>query len=413
MAPSVEGPVEEVHASVSHQRQSEGEFRVRANSQQSRQGFDVDSLGLSLQLQSPSPVGRWVYGAEYYRDWVNSHSRQYNAAGALTAVDIQGPVAADSTYDLFGLYAQNSLPLGDRLEFTLGGRFSYSGADAGRVRDPVMGAPTSFQADWTAAVGSGRLLWQLDEQARWHWFGGVSQGFRAPNLSDLTRFDIAGSGELETPSPGLRPEAFLSYETGFKFSHERVSAQAAYFYTDIDDLIVRTPTGNIVNGAREVVKLNSGSGYVHGVELSGDWRFHPQFTARSAFTWMQGNLTTYSAATPNPVTQREPLSRVMPVTLQLGLLWEAPSRRWWTEFAATLVARQARLSSADARDTQRIPPGGTPGYDVYTLRVGWRPCRNASLTAAIENLTDRDYRIHGSGLNEAGRNFIFAAECRF
>ena len=80
---------------------------------------------------------------------------------------------------------------------------------------------------------------------------------------------------------------------------------------------------------------------------------------------------------------------------------------------ATVAAEQDRLSSADARDTQRIPPDGTPGFAAYHFRAGWRPVAGFSLTGAIENLTDEDYRIHGSGLNEAGRNFILAADWRF
>jgi hemoglobin/transferrin/lactoferrin receptor protein len=36
-----------------------------------------------------------------------------------------------------------------------------------------------------------------------------------------------------------------------------------------------------------------------------------------------------------------------------------------------------------------------------------------TVIAAVENLTDEDYRIHGSGLNEPGRNFIIGADLRF
>ena len=58
----------------------------------------------------------------------------------------------------------------------------------------------------------------------WNLYAGVSQAFRAPNLSDLTRLDTARSGELETPSPGLEPETYLSWEAGFKFQGERLAA---------------------------------------------------------------------------------------------------------------------------------------------------------------------------------------------
>ena len=72
-----------------------------------------------------------------------------------------------------------------------------------------------------------------------------------------------------------------------------------------------------------------------------------------------------------------------------------------------------KLSADDARDTQRIPPGGTPGYVVWNVRAGMTVCDGLEATLAVENVLDEDYRIHGSGVNEPGRNLVLAADCRF
>ena len=72
-----------------------------------------------------------------------------------------------------------------------------------------------------------------------------------------------------------------------------------------------------------------------------------------------------------------------------------------------------RLSADDERDTQRIPPGGTPGYAVLTLRGGTTVLEGLDLTLALENVADEDYRIHGSGVNEPGRNLVLQAEWTF
>jgi hemoglobin/transferrin/lactoferrin receptor protein len=71
------------------------------------------------------------------------------------------------------------------------------------------------------------------------------------------------------------------------------------------------------------------------------------------------------------------------------------------------------MSSRDRRDTERIPPMGTPGYELLDLRAGWNINKHLSLSGAIENITDRNYRIHGSGTNSPGRNFIAALEAKF
>jgi hemoglobin/transferrin/lactoferrin receptor protein len=37
-----------------------------------------------------------------------------------------------------------------------------------------------------------------------------------------------------------------------------------------------------------------------------------------------------------------------------------------------------------------------------SLRAGWKLSEQFSMTASLENLLDEDYRVHGSGANEAG-----------
>jgi hemoglobin/transferrin/lactoferrin receptor protein len=103
--------------------------------------------------------------------------------------------------------------------------------------------------------------------------GGAAQGFRAPNLSDLTRFDIARSGEQETPSLSLSPEKYLSFETGIKSLQETWQGSLSYFYTFIDGMISRVPTGNTIGGNAEVTRRNVGTGYVHGFEAAGSLYF--------------------------------------------------------------------------------------------------------------------------------------------
>ena len=62
---------------------------------------------------------------------------------------------------------------------------------------------------------------------------------------------------------------------------------------------------------------------------------------------------------------------------------------------------------------QRIPPGGTPGHVVVTVRGGWRSRKQLRLVAALENVTNEDYRIHGSGVNEPGRSLVVGIDWRF
>jgi hemoglobin/transferrin/lactoferrin receptor protein len=401
-AKNIKSWVEEVHLSLSWQRQSEVLERVKSNGQASREGFDVGTLGLSAQLASKTAVGRLVYGIDYYRDNVDSFSKTN---------PIQGPVADDATYSLLGLFVQDTIPMSEKFDLVLGGRYEHARARAGKVRNPVTGGVMQVSGDWDSVVGSIRGVYHVDPEGHWNLFGGVSQGFRAPNLSDLTRFDIARTKELETASPNLKPERFLSYEIGAKTEYQDFAAQASYFYTVIDDLIVRQPTGQVIGGNNEVTKRNAGTGYLHGVELGASWRFQPDWTAFGNFTWMRGQVKDY----PTSANQRawEPISRLMPPTAEVGVRWDDPDKRFWAEVVGTFARKQHRLSAEDARDTSRIPPGGTPGYGTMTVRTGYHVSKNVDVTFDIENVTNADYRIHGSGINEPGRNFILSLSVRF
>ena len=400
-----------VSFSTSYHQQEEEEVRIRSNMRTRRQGFEDGTFGSSIQLESPSPVGTLTYGVEYYHDEVDSFFKEYNPDGSLREVRPRGPVADDASYDLLGAYLQDSFRPVDRLEVILGGRFNYAHAAAEEVDPDPSSAPNfgEINEDFSSAVGSVRLLYEVMDE--WNLFGGVSQGFRAPNLSDLTRFDVARSGEVETPAPDLDPENFVSFEAGSKVLIEdlRLQGYASYHYTLIDEMIVRFPTGNTIDGDPEVTKDNVGDGFIHGVEVGLSWNFYDDFTAFGNFTWLEGEVDTFVGNRKS----REPLSRIQPATGLLGLRWDSPQKKYWVEGTVTIVDNQGRLSPRDEADTQRIPPGGTPGYTVYTLRGGVEVIKGLNLFGAVENITDVDYRVHGSGQNEPGTNVLLGADWKF
>jgi hemoglobin/transferrin/lactoferrin receptor protein len=77
-----------------------------------------------------------------------------------------------------------------------------------------------------------------------------------------------------------------------------------------------------------------------------------------------------------------------------------------------MAGKADKLSLRDQGDTQRIPPGGTPGYALLNVRLGAEVSENVTFFASTENLLDKDYRVHGSGLNGAGTNFVLGLEIK-
>ncbi|MFT4550699.1 MAG: hemoglobin/transferrin/lactoferrin receptor protein [Verrucomicrobiales bacterium] len=396
--------------SLSWQRQEESRNRVRSDGRRDTQGFTVDTLGTFVQFESELPFSELIYGASFYHDDISSFRDDFNADGSFNGHAIQGPVGDDATYDLLGVFAENRRQLGENFDLLVGARYTYAAADIGIVEDPVTGKRTSIEDSWDNFSASGKILWRPLGDRGLEVYGGVAQGFRAPNLSDLSRLDTARSNEIETPSPDLDPERFINYEIGLRTAQENFNAGIAYFYTDIQDMIVRAPTGAMVDGAFEVTKRNAAKGYVHGIEIFGDVSPTDRLTLFGNLTWMEGEADTF--ATSANRTTREPLSRIMPLTGTLGARYDATDKLW-LELSGTAAARAEKLNTRDRGDTQRIPPNGTPGYTILSARAGYEFNDRFSIITGVENFTDEAYRSHGSGQNEPGVNLILSASLKF
>jgi hemoglobin/transferrin/lactoferrin receptor protein len=100
--------------------------------------------------------------------------------------------------------------------------------------------------------------------------------------------------------------------------------------------------------------------------------------------------------------------RLMPSQAMLVTRFAPEDLPWWGELSVLAIGKANELSLKDRTDSSRIPENGTPGFAIFGLRGGRSIGEHTTLTLAGENLGDVDYRIHGSGLNGPGRNFIFS-----
>ncbi len=279
--------------------------------------------------------------------------------------------------------------------------------DADRVSDPITGMQTGLDDNWSTTVYSARWLQEIVPE-EFVLFAGVAEAFRAPNLSDLTRFDSSRSGEFEIPAPGLVPEEFLSFEVGVRSRQGAGSWSAALFHTRINKLIQRFPTGRTVGTETEITKANVGEGWVSGFEFQGRYSLTDQIQVRGMLTWMDGEADTFPTSA--PVIVREPIDRLMPLSGSLGVMWQSTRTPLWAELIVRSAGHQGQLSTRDSNDTSRIPPGGTPGYGVWQLSSGYEFGNRVKTVLSIDNLSDIDYRVHGSGTNMPGRNLILSME---
>ena len=392
------GWIDNARLTISMQTQGEEQLRVTGAGVKSLNDVDLSTLGIDLQLESLTSLGRFVYGVDYYHDWAETDA---------TDNPIQGAVGDDSTYDLLGIFLQDHIDVGSRFHVTLGGRFTHARADVGKYRNPTTLTQESYSDEWQNFSGNLRLMYDLDDQDRFQLFGGISQAFRSPNLSDLSRSDIALSGQTEVPSPGLSAETYLTYEIGVKAQTETITASMAYFYTQIENQVVRRPTGV----GTQVAKANGGDGYMQGIEFSTNWQINPNWSVFGHVAWVEGESDQFIGLT--NAMRREPLGKVSPLMGYGGVRWQATSKKVWTELVCLTYGEAARMNTADQQDVQRIPPNGTPSFWLLTLRGGWQVNDHLILNAGVENMLNQNYRYHGSGSNEPGLGVNLGATVKF
>ena len=396
-------------ATLSYQNSTDSEFQDRlpaGGTSIRRSNIDLQTIGADLTLDSEIGNGTLVYGFDFYHDMVDSSGSTNNVLGTNYKESL--PIADDSTYDLFGLFTQYQWKATDRFEITPGIRYTYARAELGRFKDNTNTIRTNETQNWDSVVGSIRGLYRIDDH--WNLFGGVSQAFRSPNLDDLSGNLTSKASTTTLGSLYVEPEKFITYEVGARRNSETLSIQAAIFFTQIEDVIAGVRSGPLPGDP--TITANGNDGYIYGIELEGAWRFHPQWTLTGFISWQEGR-NEVPAFIGGPVSD-SPMTRQLPITGSLALRWTSASEKYWIEGRVLGAAREDRINAADqAADPQRIPTGGTPGYIVSSVRAGWQVNEKLDLNCAIENITDEDYRNHGSGQNEAGFGMVIGAKVSF
>ena len=158
-----------------------------------------------------------------------------------------------------------------------------------------------------------------------------------------------------------------------------------------------------------------------------------------------------------------PRRRMPPALGGVSLVWQRPAARWWIEGTMLAASDQDRLTDGDrgdarigasrtaatiasyfsgtatdrglVRDGRLVATGETlsqvqarvvgtstapvplftktPGFVAFGARAGFPIGSHLELTLIGENLGDRNYRLHGSGVDEPGVNVLVRLRARF
>lgn len=396
-------------------------------------------FGLGIQASTPLDVwqgARLVYGIEERAELRRNHTRLRTITKADGSQTETTPAGAtpDTNLDILGAFLLAEFHPAKSFEFSTGVRYETSHFTSNPVSTDPVGTWTKDDIDVNLRRHSvtwnvGAINWFTDEFAL---AGLVATGYRLPNFGELLNISAVNStsGTISVPSPDLDPEQSVTYQIGPRYLSETVAASVTAYWTQLSDVIVTEDAGTIdVPGfgpATARKRVNSGRGFIRGVEVDAAWTFVKNWTVFANATVTRGEDT----------TNDNRLDKIPPANGLLGIRWETDKRDLWVEGVVQGALRLKHTSPADkadlsmARDPALGSPSATsppyrssfeiPGYAVVNLRAGavvWKDPeshRSLTITLNINNLLNRTYReAYTMYPFAAGTDVALAADLKF
>ena len=374
---------------------------------------DLDTVGFraeAIKVAGPSRSPQlFTYGVDASRD--DSFNTDHSTTTAtlrfpfppFEIVDVETDDVANApnaTNDSLGVFVQDEISAGERLRFTLGGRFQTVDTRA----EPTPNLDTAgLDFSDHSLVGAANVLYRVSEHV--HLVGSLGSAFRAPNIIErlFNGPTPEGSG-FQILNRDLTSERSVDVDLGLKYRRADAYFEAIYFHNKIDDGIVQhfLTADEIAALPPDVRQEIAASGFdvvvqqrnvdqlrYEGVEVTIGYRSPRGFAVGGNYTHLSGERVGQS-----PV----PVEDLLADKVNLYARYQPPAGRFWVEYRLRHNGDQpTRVQPGDP-----LPAVGEtlPAFTLHTLSAGARLDGGAagragrwrhSLVLIADNLTDELY----------------------
>lgn len=280
----------------------------------------------------------------------------------------------DTSYTLGGAFVQSEIETGalsviPGLRFD---RYELSPSAAGYTGGAV--ATLSGQAA-TPRLGA---VWQLTPT--FAPYGQIAKGFRAPTPDQVNNgFTNLASGYTSIGNANLKAEQADSLEIGFRGKAGGLRYSVAAFDNRYQDFISQQAVGGAGTPANPTVfqYINLANARIQGVEARAEWQLDTRWTSTAGVAFSKGDSEAKGVSTP--------LDTIQPFKVVLGVRYDGVS---W--------GAKANVAYSEGKEASRIAPAATlpfapPSSTVLDLGVHWKPLRNLTLNANLNNALDAKY----------------------
>ncbi|MEJ8293645.1 TonB-dependent receptor [Delftia tsuruhatensis] len=308
---------------------------------------------------------------------------------------VSGSGLSATTWALFG---EDQIFLRENLALTLGLRMDHH---------------QKYGNNW-----SPRAYLVYHPASEWTVRGGVSRGFRAPNLKENSASaatqsggngcrSLAGMGWTNTSvnadgtrgcymagNPDLQPETSTNFELGTSWDRNGWALGATYFHTNFKNKIDYQPLG-LYNGFWWTRMANAQRARTRGLEGFVNVPLAKGLTWNTNITKMfeSKNLSTGAS-----------LLAVPELSIYSSLQWQI-RQGWSAMFSARHVGKEV-VTTGTATTFAKA-------YTTFDVSMNYNVTDSMTLRAGIINLTDKETRTIGANYDNGGRTYFVGMTARF
>jgi outer membrane receptor for ferrienterochelin and colicins len=373
---------------------------------------DFDRRALAL-----THTGRWGFGTTdsyVQRETAENESREMeitntNARSALTLVAGTHMLTFGADFEKEELSDRTSNRISDRTRID-SSKWAMFAEDEWML-SPTFSLTTGLRLDDDENYGSHvspRLYGVWQALPGWTVKGGVSTGFRSPNLREITPdWGQTSRGGNIYGNPDLEPETSLNKEIGVYFTADDLLASVTVFHNDFEDKITRVtcPITICTDGQNQwgrdpTYRINVDEAVTQGIEATLSSRIAEVVSVTLSYTYTDSEQKSGQY-------KGEPLTQTPKHLASLQADWQ-------------LNDRVAPWASVRYRGKESNPTTGpssssiiAPSNTLVDVGLRYQLTPQTTLNTGIYNLTDKDIFQDEYGYVEDGKRYWLGVRVTF
>jgi hemoglobin/transferrin/lactoferrin receptor protein len=415
---NLNGYFQKLTTNINYQHLEESRITRRFKSNNKDYRFEaVDIFGLNMDLLHQGKSSTLNIGVESYYNDVSSTAYRNNIAtnlrSAITTRYSDGPTNMSN----YALYAQHTQFLKGNWVLNSGLRLNNVQLNANFKDTSLMRFPfTDANQNNTAFTGNLGMAYNGADGLRVSF--GVSSGFRAPNVDDLTKVFDTRTGYVVVPNKDLKPEYTYNAELNVSKTTSTYSIGASLFHTwfrnalVVDKFKLNNESSILYQGIMSDVYAtqNKAKAIVYGFNVNGSANLSPNTTLAATYTYTKGN---YADRKLDGLNTALPLDHIPPTYGRVGLKHDIKK---FTAELFTLFNGWKRIEDYNLNGEDNeiyATKDGMPAWQIWNINTSYQPTKKLNFSFQIENIADLNYRYFASGISALGRNYIVQARYSF